>query len=86
MANVAQAELSLPEWEFALHMRQVEGVARVDANDVDSGALEAMQRNLQWTGQDAAAIVHPMQVCPPTPSNTRNASACRQHLLALLCM
>ena len=41
---------------------QVQGIERVDANDLDPTALEAMKRNLELTGEPAASRVHPMQV------------------------
>ena len=44
---------------------QVQGIARVDANDLDPTALEAMKRNLELTGEPAASRVHPMQVQTP---------------------
>ncbi|KAK9808261.1 hypothetical protein WJX73_004388 [Symbiochloris irregularis] len=50
------AATGLRSMRYAL---EVEGVARVDANDLDGEALAAMQRNLQWTGPEAEAKVHP---------------------------
>ena len=40
---------------------QIDGVARVDANDLDEAAAEAVRRNLQFNDTRAAAIVRPSQ-------------------------
>ena len=41
--------------------KQVEGIARVDANDLDPTALTAMSRNVEFNGPTAQAKVHPQQ-------------------------
>jgi hypothetical protein len=40
---------------------QIDGVSRVDANDLDGAAAEAVKRNLSFNHPRAAAIVQPSQ-------------------------
>lgn len=40
---------------------QVEGLSRIDANDMDPRAVAAIQRNVENNGGAAAALVKPMQ-------------------------
>lgn len=40
---------------------QIDGVSRVDANDLDGAAAEAVRRNLSFNAQRAADIVRPSQ-------------------------
>ena len=40
---------------------EVEGTGRVDANDLDSDAVEAMKRNIQFNGAEAEQRMRPLQ-------------------------
>ena len=40
---------------------EVEGTGRVDANDLDSDAVEAMKRNIQYNGPEAEQRMRPLQ-------------------------
>lgn len=40
---------------------EVEGTGRVDANDLDSDAVEAMKRNIQYNGPEAEQRLRPLQ-------------------------
>jgi len=40
---------------------EIEGVGRVDANDLDASVVEAMKRNVEFNGGAAAAKVRPQQ-------------------------
>ncbi|KAL0019904.1 hypothetical protein WJX77_005074 [Trebouxia sp. C0004] len=40
---------------------EVEGTGRVDANDLDSDAVEAMKRNVQFNGAEAEQRMRPLQ-------------------------
>ena len=40
---------------------EVEGIGRVDANDLDSDAVEAMKRNIQFNGPEAEQRMRPLQ-------------------------
>lgn len=40
---------------------EVEGTGRVDANDLDSDAVEAMKRNIQYNGAAAEQRMRPLQ-------------------------
>ena len=40
---------------------EVEGTGRVDANDLDSDAVEAMRRNIQFNGPEAEQRMRPLQ-------------------------
>lgn len=40
---------------------EVEGTGRVDANDLDSDAVEAMKRNIQFNGTEAEQRMRPLQ-------------------------
>ena len=46
---------------YANPARQIDGVSRVDANDLDKAAAEAVKRNLRFNAPRAAAIVRPSQ-------------------------
>jgi len=40
---------------------EIEGTGRVDANDLDSDAVEAMKRNIQFNGAEAEQRMRPLQ-------------------------
>ena len=40
---------------------EVEGTGRVDANDLDPDVVEAMKRNIQFNGPEAADRMRPLQ-------------------------
>lgn len=40
---------------------EVDGTGRVDANDLDSDAVEAMKRNIQYNGPEAEQRMRPLQ-------------------------
>lgn len=40
---------------------EIDGISRIDANDLDGSVVEAMRRNLDFVGGAAAAKVHPQQ-------------------------
>ena len=41
---------------------QVEGVSRIDANDIDPKSVQAIRRNVECNGPEAAQRVHATQV------------------------
>ena len=41
------------------YAKEVPGIARVDANDLDPAVVEAMQRNVEFNGPEVVARVHP---------------------------
>ena len=43
------------------YAKEVPGIGRVDANDLDPAVVDAMQRNVAFNGPEAASRVHPVQ-------------------------
>ena len=43
------------------YAREVPGIARVDANDLDPVVVDAMRRNVAFNGPEASCRVHPIQ-------------------------
>ena len=43
------------------YAKEVPGIGRVDANDLDPAVVEAMQRNVEFNGPEVVARVKPLQ-------------------------
>jgi tRNA (guanine26-N2/guanine27-N2)-dimethyltransferase len=43
------------------YAKEVPGIARVDANDLDPAVVDAMRRNVAFNGPEASSRVHPIQ-------------------------
>ena len=43
------------------YAKEVPGIARVDANDLDPAVVDAMRRNVEHNGPEASSRVRPLQ-------------------------
>jgi tRNA G26 N,N-dimethylase Trm1 len=43
------------------YAKEVQGIGRIDANDLDASVVEAMARNVEFNGPEASARVRPRQ-------------------------